>query len=192
MSSLPLLLTHDIIHSVHAVVWWIDQRPTMALERISLVLVSSGVCSEWGGVSLVGVVQCSVTCGTIDIARPVGPSAAAVRQQYSSLLEATSTAPLQVKQSKCTKATSAAVTVLGVDICGAQRAIVLSIERHCSHYCRPPHSATPLCPQPARVLGAWTWQVLKHSYRFVERYINHPPRPVWPSVARELSVLTAL
>ena len=134
----------------------------------------------------------------------VGPSADAVRQQYSSVLGAYARALLPVKQSKCTEATAAPVTVLGVDVCGADRTITLSIDRHS----RIVRSTAALLTQPlvsacdlARVLGAWTWQlllrrpalaVLKHCYRFVERFMDHPPRPLWPSVARELSVLTAL
>ena len=134
----------------------------------------------------------------------VGPSVDAVRQQYSSVLEAYAKALLSVKQCKCTEATSEAVTVLGVDVCGADRTITLSIDRHS----RIVRSTATLLTQPlvsardlARVLGAWTWQlllrrpalaVLKHCYRFVERFMDHPPRPLWPSVARELSVLTAL
>ena len=134
----------------------------------------------------------------------VGPSLDAVRQQYSSVLHAYARALLPVKQKKCTEATSEAVTVLGVDVCGADRTITLSIDRHS----RIVRSTAALLTQPlvparelARVLGAWTWQlllrrpalaVLKHCYRFVERFMDHPPRPLWPSVARELSVLTAL
>jgi hypothetical protein len=134
----------------------------------------------------------------------VGPSFDAVRQQYSSVLDAYAKALLPVKQSKCTEATSEAVTVLGVDVCGADRTITLHIDRHS----RIVRGTAALLTQPlvsardlARVLGAWTWQlllrrpalaVLKHCYRFVERFMDHPPRPLWPSVARELSVLTAL
>jgi hypothetical protein len=134
----------------------------------------------------------------------VGPCIADVRQQYSSVLAAYDRALLPVKQSKCTEATTAAVAVLGVEICGAQRTITLSVERHSrilratvALLCQPLVSAREL----ARVLGAWTWELLlrrpvlaalKHCYRFVNRYLHSPPRPLWPSVVRELSVLSAL
>ena len=134
----------------------------------------------------------------------VGPRESDVRQQYSSVLEAYRRAMLPVKQSKCTEATEKAVTVLGVDICGEQRSIALSMDRHF----RIVRSTAALLSQPlvsardlARVLGAWTWELLlrrpalsalKHSYRFVERFLYQPARPLWPCVARELFVLTAL
>ena len=134
----------------------------------------------------------------------IGPSIADVRTQYSSVLEAYVKALLPVKQSKCTEATTSAVTVLGVDICGAQRSITLSIDRHS----RIIRSTAALLSSPlvsardlARVLGAWTWQmllrrpvlaVLKHSYRFIDRFLSRPPRALWPSVKRELAVLAAL
>jgi hypothetical protein len=50
------------------------------------------------------------------------------------------------------------------------------------------------------VVGGWTWQLLlrrpslvalKHCYRFINRYMNEP-HPLWPCVARELSVVMAL
>ena len=124
--------------------------------------------------------------------------------QYDSVLNAYSTALLPVKRSKCTEATAEAVTVLGVDVCGAKQTITLSMERHA----RIVRSTAALVAQPlvsarelAKVLGAWTWElllrrpalsVLKQCYRFAERFMHRPARPLWPSVVRELSVLTML
>lgn len=134
----------------------------------------------------------------------IGPSVASVQEQYSSVLAAYSIVQLPVKSSKCTEATTAPVTVLGVEINGARGTITLSIDRHY----RIVRATVALLAQPlvsardlARVLGGWTWELLlrrpvlaavKHCYRFVERFMNRPPRPLWPSVARELCVLTAL
>lgn len=134
----------------------------------------------------------------------MGPSAAAVAMQYASVQQAYAVAQLPVKQSKCTTATTAPVTVLGVNIHGARGTISLSIERHS----RIVHATASLLTQPlvsarelAQVVGAWTWQLLlrrpalaalKHCYRFVDRYMDRPPRRLWPCAARELTVLTAL
>ena len=134
----------------------------------------------------------------------IGPSIGDVRQQYSSVQAAYARALLPVKRSKCTEATTSPVTVLGVEINGKRGTITLSIDRHyrivratAALLARPLVSARDL----ARVLGAWTWElllrrpalaVLKHSYHFIDRFLGCPPRPLWPSVARELSVLTAL
>ncbi len=134
----------------------------------------------------------------------IGPSAGGVAMQYGSVMAAYGKAMLPIKASKCTEATAAPVTVLGVEICGAQGTISLSTERHN----RILQATAVLLSQPlvsarelARVLGAWTWQLLlrrpalaalKHCYRFIERFIDRPPRPLWPSVARELTVLAAL
>ena len=134
----------------------------------------------------------------------LGPDERGVRRQYESVLNAYSAALLPVKRSKCTEATAEPVTVLGVDVCGASQTIALSMERHA----RIVRSTAALIAQPlvaarelARVLGAWTWELLlrrpalaalKHCYRFVERSMLRPARPLWPSVVRELSVLTML
>ena len=60
----------------------------------------------------------------------LGPSTADVRQQYSSVQAAYAAAMLPVKHSKCTEATDAAVTVLGVEMNGGRRSSTLSIDRH--------------------------------------------------------------
>ncbi len=134
----------------------------------------------------------------------MGPSVVGVREQYSSVLGAYFKALLPVNSRKCTEATVAPVTVLGVEISGERGTITLSMDRHS----RIVRATAVLLSQSvvsarelARVLGAWTWELLlrrpalaalKHCYRFVERFIDKPPRRLWPSVARELSVLSAL
>ena len=134
----------------------------------------------------------------------MGPSTASVSEQYASVQAAYARVLLPVKASKCTEATTAAVTVLGVDISGERGTISLSIDRH--H--RIVQATAALLSQPlvsagelARVLGGWTWElllrrpalsVLKHAYRFVDRFMDRAPRPLWRSVARELTVLVAL
>jgi hypothetical protein len=134
----------------------------------------------------------------------VGQSVSSVQQQYENVLQAYTVAQMPVKASKCTPATTEPVTVLGVDIHGKSGTVALSMERHS----RIVRATAVLLSQPvvlardlARVLGAWTWQLLlrrpalaalKHSYRFVNRFMGRPPRSLWPCVARELSVLTAL
>ena len=140
----------------------------------------------------------------VDDCALVGMSVASVQKQYENVLKAYDKAQMPVKTSKCTPATTESVTVLGVDICGERGTISLSMERHS----RIVRATAALLSQPvvfardlARVLGAWTWQLLlrrpvlaalKHSYRFVNRFMGRPPRALWPCVARELSVLTAL
>ena len=134
----------------------------------------------------------------------IGKSVARVQKQYDEALRAYETAQMPVKASKCTPGTVEPVTVLGVDICGKRGTLSISMERHS----RLVRATAVLLSRPvvqardlARVVGAWTWQLLlrrpaltalKHCYRFVNRYMDRPPRLLWPCVARELTVLTAL
>jgi hypothetical protein len=134
----------------------------------------------------------------------IGSSRDEVAAQYRTVLEAYKCAGLPVKQSKCTEATSDPVTVLGVDLHGAEGKVALSPERHwkilaatAGLLSRPLVSGREL----AQVLGAWTWQLLlrrpvlsalKHCYRYVERSPTSDLRQLWPCAARELCVLVGL
>lgn len=139
----------------------------------------------------------------IDDCLLVAPTEAECLSAYRQIEAAYVSARLPAKKEKCQQPTTAAVTVLGVDINGISATLSLSPARHTKLI-----AATIQLLQKQSVtgrelailLGGWTWVLLlsrpslssvKHSYRFIQRHMVHS-RSLWECVRRELLVLMAL
>lgn len=128
----------------------------------------------------------------------------AANVMYDEVRTAYATVGMLVNQKKCQPPTTSTVTVLGVDINGSTSTLSLSPARHSKVMLATSQLLSNLSVSGkllAAVIGSWTWELLlcrpslcslKHSYRWIEKYMDSPPHQLWPSVRRELMVLLAL
>ena len=133
----------------------------------------------------------------------VAPSKLECERTLSGCLSAYASVPLLVHPDKVVRPTTDPVSVLGVELDGLLATLALGPVRH-----RALVTATvSLLRQPmivgrelAVIAGGWTWvmllcrpslSIMKHTYRFIDRHMEHPHRP-WRSVHRELLLLMAV